>query len=409
MPTTSYNATENGDSFYQETDRSTGKVSRLTERRAQVRTAQTRTSVNTPNYRELVRSQRLPSNPYSFTRRVDRYPSGFDQIETGTILPNGQYRYYRIRNGLTDAITHGQPNVTGPSAGELAALDRKVVNDLLLKIKDQKINLAQATAERAQTAKTVGDAALRLAAAIRALRKGRLGDAAGALGIHGKVNRRDGRNYFKQQRAFASGWLELQYGWRPLLNDVYGAAEALAKAYYLPPVEKVVKVRKILTEKSNSVVVNSTASYTDIERSTTYIRYVCSFTTGSPVTKSLAELGITNPALVAWELVPWSFVIDWFVPIGDFISSLDATLGLQFQHGTKTVYLNGSTRRQITYGPSPGFGGVRSGWANCSCDQITVTRTKLSSFPSPRRPDFKNPVSVEHMLNAMALLRQLKR
>lgn len=418
MTTTTKNVSylELGDSKYRELDRATGRETLRTEKRMAMGVDQSRTSTSTPNYRKLVRSQKLPSNAYSYTRNTTWPPSGFTTDNTGGILASGPFkgyeRYENTRIGLVDAPI-GIPNVTGPSSAELAAMDRKCIHDLLMKIKDQKINLAQAAAERAQTAKTVGDAAIRLANALRALKKGKFGDAASALGLVGRVIRRqDNRNYFNQQRSMARGWLELQYGWRPLLADVYGAAEALAKAYHLPPVEKVVKTRWVDTNRASSgqdFNIQKTYTYEDYEQSRTYIRYVCSFTNGNAITKSLSELGITNPALIAWELMPWSFVIDWFIPIGDFISSWDATLGLQFQQGTKTVFRKGLTTRAIKYGPATGFGGTRTGYAVCSRELISIERTKLFSFPSPQLPAFKNPLSLEHLANAMALLRQLKR
>jgi hypothetical protein len=45
--------------------------------------------------------------------------------------------------------------------------------------------------------------------------------------------------------------------------------------------------------------------------------------------KQLSQLGITNPALLVWELIPYSFVIDWLIPVGDFLSSLDALVGVE--------------------------------------------------------------------------------
>jgi hypothetical protein len=38
-------------------------------------------------------------------------------------------------------------------------------------------------------------------------------------------------------------------------------------------------------------------------------------------------------------------------------------------------------------------------------ERITYTRTKLTSFPSQEIPKFKNPLGVEHALNAVALVR----
>lgn len=42
----------------------------------------------------------------------------------------------------------------------------------------------------------------------------------------------------------------------------------------------------------------------------------------STVLTNLASLLATNVASTAWELVPYSFVVDWFLPIGDYIRNL---------------------------------------------------------------------------------------
>jgi hypothetical protein len=36
------------------------------------------------------------------------------------------------------------------------------------------------------------------------------------------------------------------------------------------------------------------------------------------------NLGLTDPLSVAWELIPYSFVVDWFVPIGTYLDNLNA-------------------------------------------------------------------------------------
>lgn len=48
-------------------------------------------------------------------------------------------------------------------------------------------------------------------------------------------------------------------------------------------------------------------------------------------------MGLTNPLEVTWELLPFSFVADWFLPIGDYVSILDSTLGYILKGGTNTV------------------------------------------------------------------------
>jgi hypothetical protein len=39
-------------------------------------------------------------------------------------------------------------------------------------------------------------------------------------------------------------------------------------------------------------------------------------------------MGLTNPAVVAWELVPFSFVVDWFVNVSEFLGQFDEFIGL---------------------------------------------------------------------------------
>jgi hypothetical protein len=38
------------------------------------------------------------------------------------------------------------------------------------------------------------------------------------------------------------------------------------------------------------------------------------------------SLGVTKIASVIWEAIPYSFVVDWFVSVGDFIESLEESI-----------------------------------------------------------------------------------
>jgi hypothetical protein len=127
----------------------------------------------------------------------------------------------------------------------------------------------------------------------------------------------------------------------------------------------------------------------------------------SPETASLGAMGLTNPLLIAWELLPWSFVVDWFLPVGKFVENMDATAGLTFKDGYLTTYevidsigtVDGSYLSKTS-----GVNNIKRGIQ--SRKKVTVYRQKLTDFPSNPAPSFKNPVSLDHMLNAMALLSQ---
>jgi len=133
------------------------------------------------------------------------------------------------------------------------------------------------------------------------------------------------------------------------------------------------------------------------------------FGSSSEEVHTLAQMGFTNPALIAWELTPWSFVIDWFLPVGNFISSLDATLGLVFVDGYKSTRVTKNSHSHAWW--DPGIKNVSYHWEGSvigSNSEETFLRSTLTSFPSPRLPSFKNPFSSQHLLNAVALLAQFK-
>ena len=112
------------------------------------------------------------------------------------------------------------------------------------------------------------------------------------------------------------------------------------------------------------------------------------------------QLGIDNPLEVVWELIPLSFVADWFIPVGEFLRSLTATNGLVFHSGYKATRdvrkveagFFGNGRRNVSggtiYGPLVGQGVMTKFWMN-------QVRTKLIAFPVPTMPTFNDPRSVK--------------
>jgi hypothetical protein len=122
-----------------------------------------------------------------------------------------------------------------------------------------------------------------------------------------------------------------------------------------------------------------------------------------------AQTGFTNPINLAWEVLPYSFVVDWFLPIGPYLETLSAFHGLVFVDGFEsklTVQYTSIVREYKGAFPSAGFPKVN--WdlkGRLWRTSIIVNRYKLLSFPTAVMPTFKNPLSVTHALNGLALLR----
>ena len=125
----------------------------------------------------------------------------------------------------------------------------------------------------------------------------------------------------------------------------------------------------------------------------------------SPLIATAAQVGMINPLEIVWERLPYSFVVDWFAPVGPWLNALTAASGWRFLAGTCTV----SRRLEQTgnflkfQGDLPNVwsaGGAASYVNRC----FSISRTLYSSSPLPRFPGLKNPLSAQHLGNALALL-----
>lgn len=121
-----------------------------------------------------------------------------------------------------------------------------------------------------------------------------------------------------------------------------------------------------------------------------------------PVQQTLSQLGITNPLEIAWELTTLSFVVDWFLPIGNYLGALDAARGYSFIAGTvsKIVRVLGEGGLATPLTP---IGLVVGQDGRFSQKSVSMVRQLYDHSPLPTVPRFKNPLSSEHTANAIAL------
>jgi hypothetical protein len=288
------------------------------------------------------------------------------------------------------------------------AAENTALIEAMTKLKDQKIDLLTALAEHAQTAGLIESTARRIATGItemyRGLRKGRINKrslrrAFNAIGHHSP------RKGF--HKTLASQILEFQYGVRPLLADVHGACEAIAKVRYHDRVGSPVRVSGRVTSGDKTV----RSAYpvgqqgpgllpgTAYDTSYTETKVVLWFSCSNTVVKNFSDLGFTNPLATVWEKVPFSFMVDWALPMGDWLKALDANYGMEFRGGCTTVW----TERRIEY---HGADTKNNGVTKLEGRYIRreMNRTAYRTLPIPYPPTLKNPVSMEHALNALALL-----
>jgi hypothetical protein len=348
-------------------------------------------------------------NDYSLFKENVNFPRGNKHLVL-TYLPNGHYsEYYGVaQNGFGDC-TYKEP--TGAERDAAYARQRTKV---LEKIKGQQVHLGNFIAEREQALKMFGDTAGKLAKAYRQVRRKEFKKAFETLGCK-PSNRLSGR------QSAANNWLQLQYGWLPLLDDVYGMAQEVESAWdklkdvSLPVNTAVAKTRLHDSDKqTDTSAVQANASDKFAIREYIYdMRVLVHYTVDYQASQFLGRVGLTNPLSIAWEVMPYSFVVDWFLPVGRFLNTLDATLGCGFLDATlsETLYSHMAYQRKGLFTgypysylwniplPITGKGGAYGRY-------FYYKRTKLVGFPSVALPQIKNPLSAKHLANSLALLTQ---
>lgn len=204
-------------------------------------------------------------------------------------------------------------------------------------------------------------------------------------------------------KSFPNLWLEYSYGWRPLLNDIYGAAELLAQVHTQSRPHWVTS-----TDKASRLYVGSNSSEGVIASASgeANVKSRCQigFDVSSSFLDGLKSTGISNPALLAWELLPYSFVIDWFIPVGGFLERLNATSGLTF--------IKGSTSILTEYEASSSASSNGSRWSLASpmtmkYKLVQLHRKKLTSFPGAEPPGLRLGLGLTQVTSGLALLSQI--
>jgi hypothetical protein len=215
-----------------------------------------------------------------------------------------------IRQTGTQSLT-GYPvfdTVNYPSFSDLAS-------KLLSKWRASEFNLGVSIGEGRESVELIVGRMTDIAKAANAVRKGNLGTALRHLSHVPKSNRRSAQ-LGMSANALSSAWLELQYGWLPLIKDIGAAAEMIK----LHPKTNRVKAR---SSNRGGAHLNSSSNIGNLTVFNNDRRLQNIVVVSSP--PSLQErLGLTDPLTIAWELVPFSFVLDWFGPIGDYLSALHA-------------------------------------------------------------------------------------
>jgi len=220
------------------------------------------------------------------------------------------------------------------------------------------------------------------------------------------------RNAKNLSRYFADKWLEYRYGIMPFISDVE-AIRQMANGKFLKEANQLYrrKVMNVPIDTGTQSQTYAAASFFYMYAKTFYytsnVRTVTSKVYYRPMLTAY-NLGLNSNDLLnlSWELIPFSFVVDWFVNVGDWLRIISPR---------DDVYLVGNTTgikevsTTTTYTPlvsrySSGGTLVYPCACKSSFKRVTTKFVRLTGRPLPLNLvvdwDFS---SIKHVVDSLAL------
>lgn len=209
-------------------------------------------------------------------------------------------------------------------------------------------------------------------------------------------------------RQSSHEYLRYTYGIRPLMSDMYAACSALSRGITDLPVGRAYVNAK---DPDFNAGLYKTAGFPkqaniDLLEGLFSRGYKIEvlYRVTNPTLYQLQRYGVLNPLTVVWELTTLSFVADWFTGIGNFLSGLNLSIGLNYLMGYETAWVN--NRGEVLHDIAPG-GTVLQG----SSYQRTGVQTKAMARQAnvgflPPPVFFRADLNLSQALSSLALLTQ---
>lgn len=348
--------------------------------------------------------------PHNYTMNAFKFrATGYNSVNNYTV--NGVPVQQTLQNYSQPVAAPLLPTLPDWTAND----DIKLINKLKERSRGSDFNLSLFLSQGHQGLQMIGDSAIRIARGLSLLKRGNVIGAVHEMSksatqtatIRHRLIRKDlwtANLRLNASKQLSSNWLELQYGWLPLLQDMKSGAE-LAASQLNVPMRMRIRVRHTLrNDKPNPGAVIGWQAGVAINSKS----IVAHFSEPESIPKLL---GLTDPASIAWEVTPFSFVADWFLPVGDWLEARAYASGLSglfvsttFQKRTATGYKGLSYSYQNSSDTVVGNNVVTGG--EYYCDIVSLSRVVGTSLsvPKPTYKGLEKAASWQHCVNGLALM-----
>lgn len=213
------------------------------------------------------------------------------------------------------------------------------------------------------------------------------------------------------RRGVAKGsdlWVASRYGWFPIIQDLFTAGMATADTFGRSGFTVKAQSTHTVTPTNDDCWWHDSLSTNRWFRlqATGVVSARCkmSYTFRiNPGADTLARLTSLDPARLAWELVPYSFVVDWFTGFGSCLEQMEQKA--KYQSLVLGGYQTITTKADIKYGYHGNYSNTRHS-VDTNVVRKTLSRTVGLGLPGPNMPRLQCDLGSGRLANAAALLGQ---
>lgn len=203
----------------------------------------------------------------------------------------------------------------------------------------------------------------------------------------------------------ANAHLEYIFGWKPLVTDIISSIGVLSNERN---VGGYLTGRGRSFEETSTVVNNGYVSEKTDVSAIVRCGLSAKFKVESPTKWDDNRLGLADPNIVLWDLIPWSFVVGMFGNVNQVIRSYRSTYGLTVSDISITYSVRGFIEKKATF--KHWLYPTLTAPSTASCSFKTKTRVLAGTIPTPKLVWRIPPLTVDTLLMASALtVQQLTR
>lgn len=279
--------------------------------------SETTTDVVTPNYKQIICSGGIVNNPFSKTT-IETYGPGAVSMRRQIGFIRTPFRgdidrqEYDTTGTCYPACTSQVALLTPPTA-DRASCEAEAVTAAYANVDASEMQALASAAESRKTLDSMVDISKRVLRIARSVRKLHFKELYGEL----------------SPKELSDRYLEARYAVRPLIIDAAQLCNALEK--------KREHVRQTFRGKASRTAdlsdqvsgVNVAAGLlADLKRTANVTITARAGVLASVEIDEIVNFGLDQLAETAWELTPFSFIIDWFANVGDVIAAWTPNAGI---------------------------------------------------------------------------------